>query len=277
MIIVSFTTIPKRLEKGLPVICIESLLKQTISPDYIIINIPEFSKNGEKYPTQFMQSFWGYEGVTVQYGVKDQGPITKIVPTLDFIANKLDKLDKLSEDIFIILVDDDCTYKPNMIENLVMAKKKNPCEYVIGTSGRIKQNNKLEFIGVDSSWGNNNHIYVDVIETFSGVLYDYRLFKDTDFLDWLDKLPEFVLLADDIILSSWAKKQNKKLYKIIQNRHPIVSHNPRGTPELSTKNDIGGNNEMVYDYLENLLKTDNLLNMSKNNSFSKFVNNQFMI
>ena len=36
-------------------------------------------------------------------------------------------------------------------------------------------------------------MYVDVIETFAAVLYDYSLFRDTNFVDWVCKLPEFSL------------------------------------------------------------------------------------
>jgi hypothetical protein len=269
MIIVSLTTIPERLWKGLPEICIDSILKQSIRPDYIIINIPEISKKGEPYckdkaiALEILSPL-----VKVQYGVKDIGPITKMIPTLNFLKSQ--NIDNAQ----IILVDDDCIYDPIMIEILIKTKTKKPHELVIGTAGRIKERNKLEFVGITNydSLIIEDHIYVDIIETFAGVMYDYKLFKDLNFEEWISTLPDYVMLADDIILSKWGRKQGAKLYKIIQN-NSIVKHEPKRTAELNTQNDFGGNNERVYDFFEELeieekLKT--LLNNSKNNSFSDF-------
>jgi hypothetical protein len=84
----------------------------------------------------------------------------------------------------------------------------------------------------------------------------------------------FVMLADDIVLSTWAKKQGVKLYKIIQDRL-IVKHEPKNTSELNLINDSGGNNEKVYDYFEEIFdieRFDKLVSLSKNNSFNIFLN-----
>jgi len=276
MIIVSFTTIPERLIKNLPAVCIESILKQTVKPDFIIVNIPEISSKGEKYSLEHVKKLIeNYPSVTVQYGtqngtqngVKDLGPITKIVPTLNFIKNTIDQTSSIS----IILVDDDCSYEPYMIENLITAKKRCPNELVIGTAGRKKYRNKMEFIGTvynhpPSDSIMPNYIYVDIIETFAGVLYDYSLFNDSlispNFIDWISKLPSFVMLADDIILSSWAKLQGANLYKIIQTRQ-IVKHDPKQTTELNTINDKEGNNDKVFDYFEDLLRLERIKKLIK--------------
>ena len=76
-------------------------------------------------------------------------------------------------------------------------------------------------------------------------------------------LPEFVMLADDIILSTWAKKQGKKLYKIVQDEYNYVKHDPKKTTELNTTNDLGGNNDRVYNYFEDKLKSEEMQNISK--------------
>jgi hypothetical protein len=288
MIIVSLTTIPERLEKGLPGICIDSIMRQTIMPDYIIVNIPEISKSGKQYSYELAQKleqtykdkvFFQIKKpvVKVQFGIKDLGPVTKIVPTLDFIEKEVDK--DVDKDIYIILVDDDCIYNTNMVESLVMTKKKNPHELVIGTSGRLKQKNRFEFVGANGS-KTSDHIYVDIMETFPGSFYDYALFKDkiNEFRKWLSTMPEFVMLADDIILSFWAKKQGVKLYKIHQQVPTIIKHDPKKTPELNLQNDCGGNNDRVYDYFEDRMgneknreRIDKLITESANNSFANFV------
>ncbi len=276
MIIVSFTTIPERLFKNLPENCINSILNQTIKPDYIVLNIPEISKKGELYSHVHAKNLEMHSSVVIQYGpkygVKDLGPITKLVPTIGFIKrNRIDTA-------IIILVDDDCIYDQSMIENLITAKKKNPEQLVIGTTGRIKQGKKLEYVGTGGGGGGcnsldtTNGIYVDIIETFSGALYDYQLFKDKDveFVDWVSTLPDNVLLADDIVLSEWSKRQGAKLYKIIQNK-PVVKHEPKQTFELNIINDFGGNNDIVYEYFEDLKIFNKLIKDSKNNSFSDYI------
>jgi len=47
------------------------------------------------------------------------------------------------------------------------------------------------------------------------------------------------------------------------------------TAELNTINDLGGNNDKVYDFFENYAEKerfDELINASKNNSFAMFAN-----
>ena len=282
MIVVSLTTIPERLEKGLPEICVNSILTQTVYPDYIIINIPRVSKRGKLYNAEMVKKLeQTYSRITrpiikVQFGTQDLGPITKIVPTLFFIKHELSGL---NEPIYVILVDDDCIYNINMIERLTTAKKENPQEMVISTSGRLIQRNKFELVGPgasNSAKSKDDFIYVDIIETFPGSLYDYSLFKNKldEFIEWLETLPEFVLKADDVILSFWAKKQGVKLYNLRHKVLTILKHDPQKTPELNTINDGEGNNELVYDYFINRFEKERigkLITDSRNNSFAKFV------
>ncbi len=237
MIIVSFTTTPERLEKQLPLYCIESILKQSIIPNYIVLNIPRVSKNGKIY---------SYESVK-----KLEKHFEKYLDTIK-IQFGTDEVE-----VLIILVDDDCVYENHLIENLTDVKRKNPNELAIGTAARIKYKNKLEFIEPVNSDNNydNDHIYVDILETFAGVLYDYKLFENTTatttvFTDWINDFPEFVMFADDIIISKWVKKQGHKLYKIVQSKSNLIIHDSKQTTELNTSNELCGNNEKVYEYLE---------------------------
>ncbi len=108
-------------------------------------------------------------------------------------------------------------------------------------------------------------------------MYNYKIFKGTEFHTWFQNLPDFVLLADDIIFSTWVKKQGHKLFKIIQSRSNLIKHDPKETTELNTQNDLGGNNEKVYNYFEDMLKNtsiNKLIKDSENNSFAKFVSSQ---
>lgn len=271
MIIVSLTTIPERLEKGLPINCIKTLLKQSLLPDRIFVNIPTISKKGVPYNLDLASKLEELSPIVkVINANKDYGPVTKIIPTLLTLEQEFTQ----TNDIQIILVDDDCFYNFNLVETLTTLKRRNPTELVIGTSGRIKSKT-VNYATVNGSRRSDN-FYADIIEAFPGVLYDYTLFKGKtdELLRWISTLPEFVMLADDIILSFWAKKQGAKLLHVRQDISTLVVHDPQNTTELNHINDRAGNNDRVYEYLYDRTinkSIDKLIVDSANNSFAKFV------
>ena len=106
MIIVSLTTIPSRLEKGLTTKSIQSILEQTSKPDLIILNIPEVSRKGDPYNKRMAEYVASLdESIKLHWVPEDYGPITKLMGTLEYIEeNTIDRNSK------IILIDDDCIY-----------------------------------------------------------------------------------------------------------------------------------------------------------------------
>ena len=103
MIYVSLTTIPKRI--GNINKSIESLLRQTVKPDKIFINIPKkFKRFKEVIEENHIPKF--EENIVEVTRCEDFGPGTKL----------LGSLKKFKKNSLVILVDDDHIYENYMIE-----------------------------------------------------------------------------------------------------------------------------------------------------------------
>jgi hypothetical protein len=113
MIYVSLTTIPQRI-KNLNK-SIESLLKQTLRPDKIFINIPnKYKRFNEVIEKDHIPKF---EDTIVEIiRCEDYGPGTKL----------LGSIDKIKKNSLIILVDDDHCYENFMIEKFYHFYSKAP-------------------------------------------------------------------------------------------------------------------------------------------------------
>ena len=96
--VVSFTTSPTRIHKCQEML--ESILKQSRTPDLILLNIPHvFKRTGKEYVVPENVS----RHVCVNKIKIDYGPGTKIIPTIDFLKkNGYDK-----NNTRIIYLDDD--------------------------------------------------------------------------------------------------------------------------------------------------------------------------
>ncbi len=117
-IYVSLTSIPPR-QKHLPSI-IESLLKNSVLPEKIIINI---CKTYDRYPNQIfdlslLEKYKNNKLIKINLVDNDDGPITKIFGYLDELL-KLEDLDNK----YILTADDDLLYKPNFIEAFINKNK----------------------------------------------------------------------------------------------------------------------------------------------------------
>lgn len=110
---VSLTTIPSRLfslER-----CIDSLLTQTVKPDKIFISVPrKYNRFNAIIDDRDIPKF--KDSTIHPIRCNDMGPGTKLLGPLDY----------LSKNSLIILVDDDCTYKEYMIEELLKHFHKDP-------------------------------------------------------------------------------------------------------------------------------------------------------
>ena len=227
-IIVSMTTIPERIETNTIDKTLTSLLKQTIKPDIVYINVPKVSKKNIKYPIDKLENiimkYYPHLNVKINRVEKDLGPITKVIPILPLIKDN---------DI-IILVDDDMYYIPTMIEQLI-----NSNENAVGYAGRLKG---LKYITGENYSGN-----VDFLETFAGVLYSGKILQGLD--NFFNKLNDTCLNQDDIIIGKFLNLKNI-FPKIAPNLQNPGTHDANGTPELRTNNLTSGN-EKCYNYLFN--------------------------
>ena len=189
-IIISLTTIPTRISKLKPTI--DSIKKQSIKPDKIVLNIPKkFSRTGEKYiiPKWIVRD----KKITINHCGEDKGPIMKLFPTI-FLENDPESI--------IISIDDDNCYGKHMIEEL--------CKYssqynnaAFGSSGLILTNDH-------QSMSHSVHLNnVTVLEGFGAVAYK-RKFFDEDFSEYVNKVCENIQckLSDDITISNYLASKN---------------------------------------------------------------------
>lgn len=109
-IIISFTTIPKRIHKIKPMIT--SLFKQTVRVDNIILNLPSKCKGDDYDIPSYMSKM-----VHITKSGQDYGPATKCIPTL---------LRESDYGTMIILLDDDFIYGEDFIEKLILESIRYP-------------------------------------------------------------------------------------------------------------------------------------------------------
>ncbi len=234
MIIVGLTTIPERLEKGIIKKCLKSILNQTIPVDYIVVNIPEISCKGIKYSYDKANELSKLdEKIIVRWGINDEGPITKLLGTLDFIQSKGIIDGKL------VLVDDDVEYNEQIIKYLM--SQNNPA---VGFAGRQSyiENNKVK----DLQFHDEHHLfeveYISFLETFASVCYDINLFDVNAMRLWIKELPPGTFYVDDIVIGAWLWKNDVVPCLISVDKNiKLYSHNAENTPELSNDNLINRN------------------------------------
>ncbi len=120
--IVTLTTIPSRLPHLESTL--KSLMRQSLAPARIVINLPEFSKR-ENRPYAVPAFLHGLKSVQI-VRCEDLGPATKLLPTLIREAPRQK----------IIVVDDDRIYPANLVQNLESAADLD-VESAFGMSGWV--------------------------------------------------------------------------------------------------------------------------------------------
>lgn len=120
-IVVSLTTIPARLFDIHTTI--ESLLRQTLKPDAIVLWLDETRISDADLPLRLKDQM--KRGVEVRF-CQDIGPHTKLIPAL-----------RAFPDSVVITVDDDILYPSNLVERLVYNHRKYPSEILCFRARRI--------------------------------------------------------------------------------------------------------------------------------------------
>ena len=109
-VIISFTTIPSRMDKVW--ITIESLLRQTCKPDEIILWLAKDEFKGNDFPKRVKQQM--RRGLTIRY-CDNLKSYKKFYDTM-----------KENPDAFVVTVDDDIIYPEKMLELLLKTYEENP-------------------------------------------------------------------------------------------------------------------------------------------------------
>jgi hypothetical protein len=202
-VIVSLSTVPDRIDKLGPTI--RSLLKQTRSPDEIVLAIPEFSIR-ERRPYIVPKYISRLPRVRVLRCGKDWGPATK------FIAAIQDELAAGRDNTLIMVVDDDRVYPRDVLETYLHYNEQLP-------------NAALCFRGAAMpstfDWDDAKMIYakdlrqprpVAVITGCGSYLVRPRFF-DQSLWDY-SKAPSVAFYIDDIWISAWLSRRGVKRYVV---------------------------------------------------------------
>lgn len=185
--VVSLTTSPGRLPKILQTLL--SIKFQEPPPERIIINLPGRYKNTEPYPEPSTEIT---EIAHINWIPEDLGPLTKLAPTVDLIAE--------DDDIYILSIDDDIIYMPHTVELYVRMLPVLKIPSALGLSGFVYNGHKIV-----PKFGIHN---VQVIEGYGSVLYHRSFFKGA----WSSYIKiclqnTDLKMSDDLIISNWLALQ----------------------------------------------------------------------
>lgn len=202
-IIVSLTTTPDRIPYLNSVI--ESLLRQTLKPDKIILNIPHRCKN-KKY---IIPEITGGDLIFINR-CEDLGPITKLIPTL--------ALD-LPPNSIIVTVDDDTYLHPNTL-SVIRRKAKSYPTSVFSFSGRCV--GKFPFWwGLESC--NTGDRHVDWVEGVHSITYRRWMLDYNEILNFRDGMKQdlgaIVKFNDDHVISAYLSHKN--IDRLSINKRPV--------------------------------------------------------
>lgn len=233
MNIISFTTIPNRIDKIEPTI--KSILNQTVE-DYRIILWVSDSYDRLSGDTIEIPQFITKSKIEVRY-VKDIGPLTKLFYAI--------KENWGNDNVNVITCDDDVIYPETWLEDLIKTSKFYP-NWVIGYRGRVllENLNYCHSILIESD-KINTPTTVNFITGTWGALYKPTYFNEC----FLNPLPEF-FNNDDIWIYGCLKKTNVP-YVIIPKKGIVPNASVYNIDDLHTHNVGGeggnceGNNKML--------------------------------
>ena len=196
--IVSLTSIPSRL----PLIerTLKSLMRQSLAPARIVLNLPRFSKReGVAYEVPGFLA--GIEAVTIRW-CEDVGPATKLIPSL--IGEAPDQR--------IIVVDDDRIYPANLVADLIAASDRDP-DAAFCMSGWVVPADLVD--RPTTIWSNlrmlppapirarrlSRPVAADIVQGLSGYLVKPRFFDVTAITDY-SGAPKEAFFVDDVWISA---------------------------------------------------------------------------
>lgn len=196
-IIVSLTTSPTRISKIKNVL--DTLDLDSI--DYIIIAIPmKFGRDQSEYIIP--EELKNFPKVKILRIEKDLGPITKLIPTIEYAKYELK-----DDDAIVITIDDDTAYPKGMIRELTLNVISNENTAASGSGQNIDYWGIYSiFPYTNKDMHNTNHTqsqdlnkYVDVIEGFSGIALKPK-YVDIELMKYLSE-SKSCFVSDDMVIS----------------------------------------------------------------------------
>ena len=235
-VFISLTTSPLRLKKIKAVLATLDLRNVT----NVLIALPlKFGPEKKTYCNVDIQKIKKFSRkIKIIRVKKDLGPITKILPAIEFARKNKD---------IIISVDDDIAYPMGFVNELIFQKVMNHPNTIIqcGTPFFFRQDID-NFRNLWPQKKKSKYPEIDLVEGWSGVAYSKGL-VDVSLMKILSSLSTHCYLSDDLVISYVLTKKNVKKIHVINeymyNPHPFdygsledALHRGRG---LSKKKIIG--------------------------------------
>ena len=124
-IYVSMTTLPNRISSSHFRLVIDCILRQSMSPTKIVLNIPHvYKRTGETYS---IPSWVTKHNRIIVNRCEDVGPATKVLGGLKVVPR----------DAYMIVVDDDIIYRPHVFMNMWKTIKKSPQSLVANSKDTL--------------------------------------------------------------------------------------------------------------------------------------------
>lgn len=219
-VVVSMSTIPDRLEHMCPTLC--SILDQNVRVHEICINIPHISRKGLEYSIPKWMS--DLKHVKIHRVEKDEGPATKLLPTLR----------RESKDTKIIVIDDDNIYHSNTISTLIAMSRANPKCAITNYGVKLSKTGQLPDIKTRIRMFYQPSMEVDLLQGFSGFLVTPSMFPKRVYE--IKDCPPEAISVDDVWFSGWLRHNNVKIItpNYTYRQLPIVNFGKmRTTPALA--------------------------------------------
>ncbi|OFV92567.1 MAG: hypothetical protein A3G76_13075 [Acidobacteria bacterium RIFCSPLOWO2_12_FULL_65_11] len=197
-VVISLTTIPSRL----PHIdaTLKSLMRQTLAPAEIRLNVPAFSKR-ERAAYVVPERLRTLRSLTI-VSCDDYGPATKLIPSVLSLA----------PDRKIVVVDDDRIFPRTMLADLESASRETP-DAACALSGWIAPPDLIDrpataylsFFMIPPAPIKARRLWkrrrVDIVQGLSGYLVKPRFFDAMRLTDY-SKAPEAAFYVDDVWISA---------------------------------------------------------------------------
>lgn len=197
--VISLSTIPDRIHLIGPTLA--SLLDQSVRVDEIAINVPYISRKGLTY--HIPRWLKDMKTVTIHRVDKDEGPATKLLPTLR----------RESPHTRIIVVDDDNIYNSGMLKHLITQFEKKQCQrerialtnygFHLAPDGKLppmKERVRAVFASAED---------VDLLQGFSGFLVIPEFFPREAYT--IENCPKEAISVDDIWFTGWLHKNGVRI------------------------------------------------------------------
>lgn len=228
-IIVSLTTYSKRIQDVY--LTIESLFRQTIKPNKIILWLAEDEFNDINLP--ILLKILQNKGLEIGF-CKDLKSYKKLIPTLKKYPNDI-----------IITTDDDIIYPIDFIENLYKEYKEDEkcIYYYIGHKIKIKDDKIMPYKHWEFNYQGEEKTYLTLPTGVGGILYPPNIFSSEILNE--DLFTKLAPKADDLWFKAMSLKNGVKCKKIKLNEEFYKKF-----IQIKSGQDIAL-------YLENLVQNDN--------------------